>query len=631
MQGLAGVEPAEFLAAGQEPLLKLEIWVVDEWINLCDLDGKNYVQNINISLGGAGMTPNPVQGTWSATIFNKDGVFHPGSDSEYKDYLKTERRVKISVGAMYDGAPEYWQRIIGYMDIPVFSAPDMNVSISGGDYMKRLRDTELRMPDNYFGTLEIFDSESSEGTLGGELYDEFDAMEIEHEDDNVDEWTPTNCAFISQADAGAPSGTHVGQMTMIAPADFASVINTNAINANVTAGKKYKVAFEYKRLSGSSIAVGIYQTVFGADRICGQIYGLSEDVYTEASFYFTALKTGIIEMWIAYADLTNGQFRIDKISIKEQTTPEWYRYEMPVGCEGIFYVTLDEEPVWPGEQNGEGWYYDATPRYFYFDEDKDVDPGDTNLRVYYYTVQAAEDVVAALLAKAGVVDPATGIPYDDAAAALATLIAHDDYVEPDVQIEKVWFNPGTNCLDAMKKICERCDYRFYFDYDGAPVFRPKPTADGAVFSFTDPKHIASISTYQVTNEIKNRIVIEGNRRAESVREDETMPSHWKGEAADDDSIDTYGERTLTIKNHLFQTQDSIDHVDTGMCGILLAEYKDPKWYSDLMIPFNPVPLGLGDNIQWKERLSPTSTIPHSGIIRDIKIDKYNVTYKCVHT
>jgi len=103
-----------------------------------------------------------------------------------------------------------------------------------------------------------------------------------------------------------------------------------------------------------------------------------------------------------------------------------------------------------------------------------------------------------------------------------------------------------------------------------------------------------------------------------------MPSQLRGEAHDNASITAYGERTLTISNHLFQTQAAID----AMCASLLAEYKDPKWYTDLEMHFLPVPLELGDNIQWEEQLSPTQDITQTGIIRDIKIDNFNVTYKC---
>ena len=96
-----------------------------------------------------------------------------------------------------------------------------------------------------------------------------------------------------------------------------------------------------------------------------------------------------------------------------------------------------------------------------------------------------------------------------------------------------------------------------------------------------------------------------------------------GEEHDDTSIDEYGERTLTIKNHLFQDQASIN----AMCISLLAEYKDPKWYADIEVPFKPVPLELGDEISWKERLSPTLEITQTGTIRDTKINNFKTTYK----
>jgi len=174
-------------------------------------------------------------------------------------------------------------------------------------------------------------------------------------------------------------------------------------------------------------------------------------------------------------------------------------------------------------------------------------------------------------------------------------------------------------------VCERCNYRFFFKYDGTPYFKPAPTAGGPVFTFTDPKQITSISTYRDKSEIKNRIIIEGKKQAEPVGLEETLPPELKGEANDATSIAAYGERALTIKNHLFQTQAAID----AMCATLLVLYKDPKWYTDIKMDYNPVPLELGDTIQWEERLSPTLNITETGVIRDIKIDNFSVTYKCV--
>ncbi|MCK4786999.1 MAG: hypothetical protein KAV87_24790, partial [Desulfobacteraceae bacterium] len=182
----------------------------------------------------------------------------------------------------------------------------------------------------------------------------------------------------------------------------------------------------------------------------------------------------------------------------------------------------------------------------------------------------------------------------------------------------------STCLNAIKKLCERCNYRFHFKYDGTPVFKPAPTAGGQAFTFLDPKQLSSVETYQDQNEIKNRVIIEGMKQADPVSEEEKIPPELRGMVSDATSIAAYGERTLTIKNHLFQTQAAID----AMCATKLAEYKDPKWYSDIEVPFNPAPIEMGDTIGWEERLSPILDISQEGIVRDIKISNFNTTYVC---
>jgi len=617
--------------------MKLEIWIGAAWVNLNNLGGKNYVQDVSISLGGASMTPSPVEGTWSATIFNKDGVFHPDHPtSPYKDYLKTERRVRISVGAVYGGVPVYWPRITGYMDMPKFSAPDMNVAISGGDYMKRLRETELRRPNNYWGSSATFSSISSDGLVGAELYITVDAVNTADDGtapyDNVANWTPTQCTFVSFPDIGGGS-FFVGRLQNIS-VPVARIVNVNVGIA--VAGTQYRIRFKHRDVGGdgsASIAIAVWQA---SGRIKYEVY-YPTDSWTEETLYFIATDNGAIEIrfpvWWAI-----GELRLDQFSIWT-FTPYWERYyQLQSGSTGPYYVTLDSGagavPAWQGEGDEE-WKYDADAeagpdppahpaKIVYFNINKTVPTGVNNLVIFYFTNTPLEDVVARLLWQAGICDPTTNLPYANEAVAKARMVAQAEYADPNVDVDMVWFKAGSNCLSAITKICERCDYRFYFKYDGSPIFRPKPTAGGAVFTFTDPKHIATISTYQNQDEIKNRIVIKGLKQSETVSKEETMPSQLTGEASDAASILAYGERTKTINNHLFQVQALLD----AMCVTLKDEYHEPKWYSDLEIPFNPVPLELGDNIQWEEMLSPTRDITQTGIIRDIKIDGFSVTYKC---
>ncbi|GAH71240.1 unnamed protein product, partial [marine sediment metagenome] len=194
--------------AGQQPLLKVEIWVTDEWIPLSALDDKNYVEDVSISLGGAGMTPDPIGGSLTVTLSNEGSIFHPKHpDSGYEDYIKAGRKIKISIGATYDDTPYWWQRIIGYIGEPNFEMPSFKVNVSGADYMKFLEDLELREPiETQWRLEETFDSIASDGRGAIEYYEEDDAMDIPDEADNVANWDDTLCAFTSEIGATDNTG-----------------------------------------------------------------------------------------------------------------------------------------------------------------------------------------------------------------------------------------------------------------------------------------------------------------------------------------------------------------------------------------------------------------------------------------
>jgi len=250
MQAIAPVTTAQLLAVGQEPLIKVEIYVGAAWVNLNSLGGENYIEGASVSLGGAGMTPAPVAGVWSATVNNIDSIFHPQHPtSAYKAYLETERLTRISVGATYGGVDYYWQSIIGYMDEPKFSMPDYKVSISGGDYMQRLQQTELKFLENYWGSTENFVSIASDGETGAQLYAEADAMEIGGgEANNVANWVTWLSTFVSEANVGGGS-TWVGKMNTTGLGNFVENLNVAAL----TAGKMYTVSFKYQKTAGDTL------------------------------------------------------------------------------------------------------------------------------------------------------------------------------------------------------------------------------------------------------------------------------------------------------------------------------------------------------------------------------------------
>lgn len=610
----------ELLAAGQTPLMKLEIEVgVGNWINLNALGGKNYVEGISGSLGGAGMTPNPVAGELSAELSNVDNIFHPKHPtSPYKDYLKTGRKIRASIGATYGGEDRYWQRMIGFIDEPRFEALTQKVAIIDGDYMKLLQDAKFGGLDNYWGTDATFDSISSDGHIGIEKYIEADAMDITGELPNVTNWSQHYCQFTSVEDTGGGSA-YVGKAVVDEepPPTYPYIKNDDIFIPE--ANTEYKFSFKYNIVSGiNPLSVIINQYTNGQYVQLAEKTNLREHAYTKDAIYFRTQGTGKIEIRFKFYTLTaNDEFRVDQFSIWKFKPYEERYYELPVGAKGPFRVLLDDVDVWQGEED-EGWGYEEDTRRVFFDINKTVGTGTDNLVIHYFTAESPENALADILVKVKL--------YADRNAALTAM----GNPNTGISIDRIWFDAGSPYLNAVKKICERCDYRFHFSYAGIPVFKPKPAPETTAFTFTDQKHIASFSNYQARNEIKNRIVIEGMKQAEPVNKEETLPPELRGVKSDDTSIGLYGERTLTIKNHLFQDQDSILNAagDAGMCVTLLAEYKDPKWYSDVEVEYRPVPLELGDKMGWKERLSPTLEIAQEGIIRDIKPENFNTTYKC---
>jgi hypothetical protein len=302
------------------------------------------------------------------------------------------------------------------------------------------------------------------------------------------------------------------------------------------------------------------------------------------------------------------------------------RYVLPDICNGPYFVTLDGEPVWQGFDEGSGWHYDEFGRMFWLDDTIIVADGTANLRVYFYTTQVLENVLADILAGVGL--------YGTRALALADM----DYDATNIEIPRVWFDALSAAMDAVATICERANYRFWFGYDGKPHFRPAPIADSLEFTFTASDHLKDLSEFQDRANLRNRIIIEGIQQAmyPLSNEDKTN-SRLKGEAFDAPSILAYLEHSYSIQNHLFQDQTSVD----TMAVELRDDFKNPVWCSDLSLFANPVPLEIGDVIEWPLELEPLDADPGSlsgsesggitinllGIIRDIKINDSGVNYK----
>ena len=597
MQDFSPLVASDFLAKVKRPRYKFEIHVGAAWVNLCDLNGVYYLKTINVNPSGAGATPDVIAGTWSAEIANPGGIFHPlHPTSDYADYFRIGREVRISIGGNLGGADRYYQRLIGYMDAPKFNHKSRSVSLSGCDYSKRLADTIIRASPldqetingpSHWGKRAIFDTVVSYTPIGSERYALNDALKpgFEYNSINANWQKSTGAAFVVE-EGGPP---YLGAFSIT----YGSTgwLKHLAV-VSLTQDKRYIVKFRFYS-QGGDYQIELAQTAYER-RVLWSGDALPTDQWVEKEVEILAWTTDNLEFHLEGSNITpDVPFYLDWISIKESLMVR-HRYPMPEDCNGPWNdVLLDNQdgegfmPVWQGDTVDEkddtsgGWFYNEPDNEFYFDEKKVIREGTANLRVYYYTTQNLDNVTADLLVAAGY--------YADRAAALAAM----DYTPTGLTIPRVWFEPDMTALAAVKLICERCNYRFWFAYDGTPCFKPASVAGSPVFSFPSFGDLSALDDKQDLEQIRNRIVIEGIEQAMyTVREDKKT-SRFTGTASDTDSIDAYLEHTETIQNPLFQDQATID----AMCATLLAERKDPKWYATLNVP-NPVPLEVGDTISW---------------------------------
>ena len=576
------------------------------------------LKSISVTPSGAGKTPEVIAGTWSAEIHNPGGIFHPlHPTSEYKDYFRIGRQVRISIGGVFGGTVYYWQRLIGYMDAPKFNHGARTVSLTGCDYSKRLADFELRSPNNYWGSSATYSTIASVMVLGSEIYAEADAMEIGvNEAGNVTNWVTSDGTFVSVT-SGAGGSTYYGKL---APEDIADSPVTYDDNVgSLTAGVTYVVSFKYVRTNathalGSRLSCYIYES--GTGLCWGSIANLTSSTWTTATFQFVCPKTTTARMTFRMSDQVKAGSPwcgIDQISIKPITGDAINApYELPMASNGPYLATLDGAAIWFGTANNE-WTFDEATNLLTFSEKKIIAVGTDNLIIYYYTDQTLENVVADILVAAGL--------YASQALALAAM----DYEATGVTIDRVWFDAGTTALAAIQKLCERVNYRFWFAYDGTPTFKPAPVGGEVDFSFTSFGHLGALDDHQELAQIRNRVVVEGIKQAMYETREDKKSSRWTGTASDSTSITANGEHTETITNDLFQDQASID----AMAAEILADRKDPKWYASLTVPHCVMPLEPGDCIEWNIAFTPGGALQTvTGIIVGVDLQNATATYTC---
>lgn len=188
-------------------------------------------------------------------------------------------------------------------------------------------------------------------------------------------------------------------------------------------------------------------------------------------------------------------------------------YSMPGSCKGVHRAFLDSKSTYDGTNLKEinlnsGWTYDWTTNIFLLL--RDIIPyydGANNLVVHYYKRQVPEEVVADILVESGFLREDERVDW----------LTNIDLVTPTGEtIDRVWFNKGTTCLEALKLIAQAVQYRFYPDQDGNPIFKPPPIA-GAAEKLITVDNITSDNRRELVGEVKNHIIIKGEERKKLVK------------------------------------------------------------------------------------------------------------------
>jgi len=179
-------------------------------------------------------------------------------------------------------------------------------------------------------------------------------------------------------------------------------------------------------------------------------------------------------------------------SVTKSTVAGQLDYEMPGDCKGAYIAYYNGDPIYDGDT----WVYDKWTNKFWFLPSKAPGNGSNNLIIYYYKSTAPENIIADLLVVAGL--------YSSRSAALSDM----DYTATGILIDRARFDAGTSAFNAIQMVCERCNYTFYFKYNGKPVFKPLPSQGSSVFNFGQ-ELLSSVSYLENIDEVRNHIIIEG--------------------------------------------------------------------------------------------------------------------------
>jgi hypothetical protein len=617
VQSLSPLTLANFTAVVVVPKSKIELFYGGIWKTpelIVSYTGGQLLTNLSTSMGGAEPSLSVVAGSWSAEVYNPAAVFHPlHPTSSYTDVFEIGRKVRISAGIRVSGTDYFWPVMYGIIAKVDFNTVASTIQISGFDYSQVLADYKLRegVDLNFGGTRAFAIADGANIVTNGTF------------DVDLTGWTAYN--GIIECVAGGYSGKCLAVSLDEAETDSLGYQRAKATLTGLVVGGKYRANFRVTR--GTAVWKQFSLVVGTAENASDVLYstGRCEDSgWLEVTVDFIATAT---TLYLALEKSSPGPEAPGSILFDELTIKQVQVREYP--------MTLTE---YPSDPLARGCYLlsemssmgpPATYEYYYINEDYSWDRAGSILKfnpdwempvqttvfvAYVYESQSPEDVVWAILANSGL--------YASAAAAEADAI----FSATGITIDRVGFEAGTSGLEAIRRIAERCNYRFYFRYDGKPVFIPKPAikADGAEDLALLKSHVDDLEYIKNDAEIFNRVTLTGELQDRESKDDLKDKAALMAEVSDATSIAKYGEKNLQITNSLWQTQPVID----AAAAAYLAELKTSKAYLRFALKTRPIPAEWGDTVKVEIPLTPGAggvVVMERGIARDIKVNRFDRT------
>ena len=267
------------------------------------------------------------------------------------------------------------------------------------------------------------------------------------------------------------------------------------------------------------------------------------------------------------------------------------RYDMPADCKGIYIAYLDSTSPYDGSNYEEiysdtDFAYDWNTNQFCFASQRIPDfAGTANLKVYYMTTQIVENVVGHILYLTGI--------FADTAERDAW-IANSDYVTPTSEtIDRVWFGTGTSGLEAIRLLAEVVQYRFYFDFEGNAIFKPKSSLGTKVDSL-NKADIVIENIEQDDNETYTHIIVTGEERDRILGDDEIAPSVPTNLAL----TTGFGESTQAGLAYIKATWDANTEIDFGHYELRIKKNADSDYTEVSTVATSYMFLGLESGVTY---------------------------------